>query len=138
MFGHRSSSTKKLPKEVQALLKKYGSWAKVPKADRDKLDPASLVAQLATAMDDLDDVPDAPDVPDVPAQAPTTTPAQPAGTDPDDWVVSHNPPAPRGTTQGRPGEDERIGTRRGEEGSSPTPSCSASTPMACSPTATRT
>ncbi|HUS31379.1 MAG TPA: serine/threonine-protein kinase [Kofleriaceae bacterium] len=49
---------KMLPKPVQDLLKKYGSWAKVPKAERDKLgvDLAGMMAQMQIgAMDDIND-----------------------------------------------------------------------------------
>jgi hypothetical protein len=47
---------KMLPPSVQALLKKYGSWSKVPKAERDKVgvDMAGMLTQLTIgSMDDI-------------------------------------------------------------------------------------
>ncbi|HTL31514.1 MAG TPA: serine/threonine-protein kinase [Kofleriaceae bacterium] len=87
---------KMLPKSVQALLKKYGSWSKVPKKERDKVgvDVAAAVAQLQVgAMTDINNALAGMDEP--PEDSTHGT-----GLGPDGWVISR-------TTGGPPGFDPK-------------------------------
>ncbi|HSD86905.1 MAG TPA: serine/threonine-protein kinase [Kofleriaceae bacterium] len=98
---------KMLPPVVQKAIKKYGSWSKVPKAEREAMAPAVL-AGLGNVMGDLDKAlsPDPP-APDkntardrkaAPDQQPGSDepPAADKGVGADGWVVSRNFPGPRG------------------------------------------
>jgi serine/threonine-protein kinase len=79
---------KMLPPVVQKAIKKYGSWAKVPKAEREAMAPA-VMASLGQLMGGLDTAL----APDPPAPAADKKPAPDKGPAPDTHPASDEPPA---------------------------------------------